>query len=384
MSAGNFVKASFFGRDDVVAAVIGQALDPAADDPGLPARSQLLEGPARRGKSWVLEGVYDQLSSQPPLQAQPPPPNGPQPTYPAVACMFKSQQIPLGDYHAGVAAVWDALLPRVPTLARPPAFLPSDPQPQRLQQLRAYLQQQNPVWTRLVEVAVEALEQTSPGLYLVILVDGLDEIDPLKLDAFEFEFLERLFSCPRVRLVATRRSEVITHGWRRTLVKRHTRIKPLTVLPPQAAEQQVDDLFQRAASRLRFDDLTRLFRAYRWQNPGANAIFVRQALEQERRGQAPQIGRAEIDACLLELIQPDNPGDPSLAIDLKRLREVAAQHPTIDVQAIPRRLFNLPLGAVGDRERDLWLGRLQRRGIILVADKDRFQVHEEFVALCRE
>src|SRR5204862_1798346 len=104
---------------------------------------------------------------------------------------------------------------------------------------------------------------------LLIIIDGMDEIDIDTLRLFEFQFVHELFRNPRVRLLASRRINNTTHQWRKPLIKQQNTI--LTLDPFDSSEEQALYIIRSRGSRLSFQDLHKRMRFYSWLNPGANA-----------------------------------------------------------------------------------------------------------------
>lgn len=378
---------SFFGRDDVANAIIQHALDAQADTQH--CRSLLIEGPANRGKSWLLCRVRErcQLTSPqaPQAQSHGQPANPPQVTSPVAVCLFTKDHAQSLDLYDLVARLWAALYPCVPALLWPQSILDGDEEEIKVRKLSDFFHQSPSDAARLIEVVIQELEGTRPPAYLVVLVDGLDEFERGDLERFEREFLSPLFRSSRVRLIASRRSEVVTHTWKSYLVRLHTHLRPLEAFPAIAAEQQVDNRFQHAGSPLRFaTDLRPLFKFYEGQNPGANTFFVRCALSHRASGHRELVTYDEIKACVLELSRSGQYTTPIADQDFEWLNTIVKQFPEIGKMGAPRHEFNPVLNGISDKERNDWLGRLQERGIVVVELNGLCKVHEEFVALCQE
>src|SRR5215213_4644312 len=52
----------FFGREDIVKSIIERLVDPRADQ--LRQRAILVEGPACRGKTWLLRRIHEQILAE--------------------------------------------------------------------------------------------------------------------------------------------------------------------------------------------------------------------------------------------------------------------------------------------------------------------------------
>jgi hypothetical protein len=376
MPIEDYNAAAFFGRYEIVERVIGQALDPYADQKL--RRSQLLEGPAKRGKSWVICGIRDRLRHPPSSPTTPADEAAPPTPLRAAVCLFTNNDVKALDLHTLVAKVWLALNPYVPPLSLMHSVSPADPEATQTRKLRDFLFRSNSDVAQLIAITIRELEGTTPPVYLVVLADGLDEFGAL--EPFERTFLQDLFSSDRVRLVASRRSEVFTAGWKTRLIRRQTYNQSLDTFPSAAAEQQLNSLVPPHGYRR----LSPLFTFYKWQNPGANSFFAERAVANERKQAAALIMRDDVRRCILELSRSARHLDPIAEKDFEHLNAVVKQFPNIGASDVSRHHLNPVLGGMGDLERNSWLARLQERGIVMVLTNGLCSVHEEFVALCQE
>jgi len=217
MPINNYDSNSFFGRDDVANAIIKQALDGQAN--AQQSRSQLIESPAKRGKSWLLCRIQELVrhNALSPPAAQQQQSSTSQTTTRVAVCLFTNEHAQSLNVCELVAWLWLALYPHFPHLPWPPSILNSDTEQEKISKLCAFFQLQQFDTSRLIEVAKEDLENSDPTVYLIILVDGLDEFEKKKLGRFEREFLSVLFSSDKVRVVASRRSESASKNYRRCL-----------------------------------------------------------------------------------------------------------------------------------------------------------------------
>jgi hypothetical protein len=359
----------FVGREELIQEIIEQALGPQANIQQY--RSQLIEGPARRGKTWLLYRVGEILVEQ----------------SPAIVCFFSKNDAhyPNLNHYFLAAKLWLSLRNYVPSHLWPTSFSNQAPEAQQLQELHDFLQHTQPDPTRCLETFVSLLEQTDEIIYLIVLVDALDSFERQQLELFELRFLAQLFNSSKVRLIATRRSEVITHSWKSYQLRLHTHRKSLRPFNSAEAIQQFNHLLNIARLSLDFStDLQPLFRYYSGQNPGANTFFIKKVRQNYLNEDTILISADDIKDCILELSRSGRHSAAISATDLDWLTTVVHNFPSIGSTSVPHPGFSKYLTGTSDKVRNDWLGRLQDRGIVVMEINGLVRVHEEFVALCQD
>lgn len=378
MPVSDYDPNSFVGRDDLVHEIVLRV----AKNSG--TRKLLVEGPANRGKSWLLCRIRDTLNDPALLTtivASPPP---------LVATLFSSEDCHPFDLHKLVACLWLNLQPLTPALLQQLGPPPPPAAQWAPQSLSAHFAQRSFGFDpqQLLDMLLSELAKVNPQSLAVLIVDGLDEFS--NLDSLERQFVEPLFRSSQVQIIASRRSE-INVGWTTFLLKPSEKdLLNLEELSEQLAREQINRRFARHGSALQFDVLEPFFTYYRWQNPGANSYFVDQAVNQHQAEQTPLVSKSDIRGCILTMSQSGRFTSPVSQQDLDWLIEVVRDFPEIGRQDVP--LFRLRAtlkrasggSPVEDSERNAWLSRLQERGIVVRRLNGQCQVYEEFVALCHE
>lgn len=378
MPVSDYDSSSFVGRDDLVEEVIRRAF-------GVPpqSRSVLIEGPANRGKSWLLcrthEKLNDPLLYSPIISSCPP----------IATFLFTAEDGLPFDPLWLVACIWWALHPHLPSLFWPTNLTGGADKTSAIRLLHDFFTRDGSDGQTLIFQIKGALDAAASPVLLALLVDGLDEFE--QLDPFERQFVEPLFRSPQVRVIATRRSQVLTAHWGTFSLRPQKKDEPISLarLSAKDAEDQINKQFRRKGSPLSFADLTPLFNHYAWQNPGANARFVDCAITNHASGARRLIMRDDIRTCLLELSKSGRFAEAILESDLDWLGAVVRQFPSIGSSEVPTYALNVALAAaagrpVGDLERNAWIGRLQDRAIVVRRTNGQCLVHEEFAALCQE
>jgi len=375
MPVSDYDSASFVGRNDIVDEVIRRALT----TPAL-IRSLLIEGPANRGKSWVLCRTHEKLID--PAAVASIIPNSP----PVAICLYSSDDARPFEPLRLVASVWWALHPYFPSLFWPTGLPDTTIKDTAIQALHSFFRQNNFDAQSLLSVATQDLDTASPPILLVLLVDGLDEFD--QLDAFERQFVEPLFRSPNVRVVASRRSHVHTARWTTfSLRPKKDGSINLDRLNAHDAEDQITRHFGRCGSPLTYAELNASIKHYAWQNPGANRRFADCAIEKQVTQRL--ITSDNVRSCLLQLSTSGRFSNPISDNDFDWLTAVVKHFPSIGSSEVPAHALNAVLEAtaqrpVGDFERNEWLGRLQDRAIVMRRNSGQCLVHDEFAALCQE
>lgn len=369
----------FVGREDVVDTVIRRAIGPPPQN-----RSLLIEGPANRGKSWLLRRTDEKLRDRTALAAI-------VPDCPTLApCLFirDDAQQPFDPLRL-IARIWWALSPFVANLPLPGDLAGSTDDTTAITHITTHFSQNAAEPQSLLAITTQVLDALHGQLLLVLLVDGLDEF--AQLDQFERQFVEPLYRSAHVRVIASRRSQVYTAKWSTFALRPQRKDEPISLdrLSIQAAEDQIQRHFHYKKSPLQFGDLSPLVRHYAWQNPGANRMFADAAVANHTSGAARLITSQDVRVCVLELSKSSRFAEPIADHDFDWLTAVVRAFPQIGGGEVPTHHLNDVLRAtvgrpVGDYERNEWLGRLQERGIVVRSHNGQCRVHEEFAALCQE
>lgn len=382
MPVDDYDRGSCFGRDEIVDAIISLVF---SDRPQY--RGLLIEGPANRGKSWVVCRTRDKLTDPAELSAIIP--DAP----PVAVCLFTHRS----GYRNGrsfdplwlMAEVWWALYAYLPNLFWP-KNLPADAaKDQAIVALYDLFVRDRREATDLIALVDEELGKALSPVCLAVLVDGLDEFDDLKI--FERQFLEPLARSPAVIVIASRRSQVRGASWVTFLLRTITRDTPFDIarLDLNAAIKQIDTYFSAHNSSLKFTNLQPLFKYYVWQNPGANKHFSDNAINNRKATNPHLISTADIHKCILVLSTSGRYPSPISTQDFDWLIAVVRGFPQIGVTEVLIHKLNPVLSQaagrnVSDKERNEWLGRLQERGIVVLRKSGQCLIHEEFAALCQE
>lgn len=377
MPVSDYDSNGFFGHDDFVDDMILRALDPSAQ-----RRNFLIEGPANRGKSWALCRIREKLQSPVLLQSIV---ASQQPV--ATYLLTRDDTVPFDPLHL-VACIWWALHPYLSNLFWPQGLPDNADKNQAIPLLYNFFTSNNLEAERLIYNVAQELGTAKPSVIFVLLVDGLDEFDPL--DPVEREFVALLFRSNNVRVIGSRRSEVVTASWKTyslRLQKQDLFILPL--LDPQDAVRQIDWYLQNRGSNLSFADLQKKLSRYAWQNPGANRHLAYYASLKAPGSPSDLITDGDVRQCLLELSKSSRFPDTISDQDFHWLTTIVRQFPTIGTSEVPTHHLNQELETVAQRaiedwERNAWLGRLQERGIVVRAKSGQCRVHPEFAALCQE
>lgn len=360
-----YESAGFFGREDIVARIIDVLRDPQADQ--LRQRAVLVEGPAGRGKTWLLCRIHEQLQSD------------------VAVCFFKGTDFAPRHIEWSEQAIEELtrqLLARLLDVVH--AYCPTLPWPrdtahdtdtERLAKIVQLLGQWQP--QNLLQLISATIDADKLPILLIIL-DGMEEIEAEILKIFEFKFVHELFRNPRVRLLASRRIKSITHQWKRPLIKQQKKDIVLDMF--DSPEDQIAYLFQtKGATEAPSVEFKQQMTTYTWFNPGANAQLVGCAMANNNL-----ITHDCIRACLIELMQSVRDPSSITAIEFEYIYRMATQFADIDTVGVARHLLNSVFDDVNDKKRDEFLGYLQSRGIGFFGESGSYILHSDFVQLFRE
>ena len=357
----------FFGRGDIVKSIIETLTNPLADQRR--QRAILVEGPACRGKTWLLRRIHERILAEHTGQ---------------IAVGFfagdsldtsKSGQPPQSSHTVllkVLVALWDVVHHYCPNLPWP-SDIRSDNDETRFAKIAQWLQGSQP--QTLLQLISEQIDAVDLPVLLLIL-DGMEEIDADVLKMFEFEFVQELFRNPRVRLLASRRVSNTTHQWRKPLIKQQN--NPIVLEPFKSPEQQIEYLIQVKGASISFTDLKARMKYYTWMKPGANAFLFNCALDGIQH-----LSTACIRECLEYLMLSTRDAQPIDDLAFEYIRQMATLFSGIDVQGVARHKLNSVFG-MSDRGRDEFLGQLQGRGIGYFGNGGNYILHSDFVELLRE
>lgn len=379
----DFDNDGFFGRDQFIVRIIDTLTGSGAT---ASYRSILVEGPSQRGKTWLLQKIAHQLEVNLPCEV--------------IVCLFEGRTFPkeraipavltsAGSFSDGELAnrlfsqLWTVVYRCCGTLPWPTGLDQSDPE--LWGKIQQFLKQYTP--SKLIEELHEKIDQANIPILLIIL-DGMDEVEEQLLKVFEREFMAVLFRNPRVRLLASRRVDSINHRWRTPIIRLQNKFEKLERYdgpeeqPANPQAKQIKHLL--STSSLTFKNLQRqMVSAYPWASPGANAFLVRRA-----RAHGGVITDKDIRDCLQYLMRSSRDPNPTdNQIDDQTFDYIARMikdFPDIDTQGAPRYEINDVLGGMSDKERDAFLGRLQDRGIGNFGNSGNYFIHTDFVELFGE
>ncbi len=366
---------SFFGREAISDTIIQALTDPQAR--ARKAASLLVEGPAGRGKTCLLDHIHERLRN---LEDPP------------IICCFsiKSDVQP-------PAPQWFALIARLCLAIHrhaPPAGWGADDWPLALiarqddeAAVAAKLREFN--HSTMIGAIIPALRRL--GRRCILIIDGLEETDLDQLREFERAVIEPLFSYEGMRILASRRVDSQQFSWSRFPIRAQT--TPVSLLrfdqePPQSSRPETRQIEQILAERnvgeaqIEFvrDQIIASIPAYTWGNPLANRLLVEAALSHSPYS----LTDGDIRTVLRQIIAPPRPlppPDPSWEPDviLDTLLQIARRFPTID-QGAPRREIAALLD-LENRQRDALLGYLQECGVGHFRHDALYPIHTEFVQL---
>lgn len=183
----------------------------------------------------------------------------------------------------------------------------------------------------------EELSKIKPPLYLIILFDGVEEIDHELLEQFERDFLAPLFKQTFVRIATT--SRAVAEGsakspWH-TWMKQRTDLLRLNDFDHDplldrgyhiVAMKQFTQLQARKVigDELSFEEVRSQLRHYRWNNIGVNATLMRAAALV-----GGQITTPALDDCLNTLLQ-NAKREPLSALNVDYLWTLVKRFPTLE------------------------------------------------------
>lgn len=379
MPVSDYESTSFVGRDDIVDDVIQRAFSVNSQ-----SRIIMIEGPANRGKSWLLCRTQEKLQNSATRAATAL--NYP----PIVPCFFTSDHASPFEPLRLIAWVWWFLHPYLSDLSLPAHITDSTQTANAVEILHnQFIRDGADAQTRILQVTNKIEAATSP-IILALLVDGLDEFDDPEL--FVRHFVEPLVRSPNVRLVVSLRSQVRTARWQtfsiRRLLRKDDQIS-LGHFDVLDAKEQINRYFELQGAPLSFANLVPLFRHYTWQNPGANRRLADCAIANQNRGAQTLISGDDVRDCLMHLSLSNRFDHPISGADFDWLTAVVGSFPTIGSSEVPSHKLNEVLTKVaqhhvGDLERNAWIGRLQERAIVVHCPNGQCLVYEEFAALCQE
>ncbi|NNJ11779.1 ATP-binding protein [Chloroflexales bacterium ZM16-3] len=367
--------ASFFGRQEISEEIFQALTDPQAR--ANKAASLLVEGPAGRGKSCLLDHILRRLRGleDPPI---------------VYFCSIKADvQPPTPQWFPLIARLCLAINRHAPPTGWGPDDWPfnkigPDDNEQALTEKLGEFDVSS-----MIGAIIPALRRLKRGCILI--VDGLEETELGLLREFEREVVEPLFSYEGMRILASRRVDSQQFSWSRFTIRAQTKPIALPRFDQEPAHssrpetRQIDQILadnevaDEQLSAIR-DQIMASIPAYTWGNPLANRLLIEAAL---RRSPHSLTGD-DIGAVLRQIIAPPRPlSPPNQSWDsdmiLDMLLQIARRFPTID-QGAPRReiaaLLNLE-----NRQRDALLGYLQECGVGHFRHDALYPIHTEFVQL---
>jgi len=320
----------------------------------------MVEGVSGLGKTWLLRRVAEELRA--PTRLTQAFVSGP-----ARVCYFDRDDL-VNAYQAGIpfeespcayallAKLWASTYDLIdPQQATPPLF------------------SHEPLPTQLYQIA-SSLDPSRAEQQVILVVDGIDEIEVLKLELFERQFVAPLFENGALRLFCSRRAKSTEHRWRELKIKR---VEQRLDLPPyDGTNIQLAALSQTLSIAYSLEALHDLTPEYSWQNPGINFLLL-DAIHQDG-----SITSDKLRECLDLLLT---------AVLLKPLSDRTRRHLGAVVgelwpfaeHRIRRREVADVLVDLMPGECDLFIGELQQRGAARV-DGIMVSIHAEIVELCLE
>lgn len=384
-------KQAFVGRSEIVEKIVAWLVSPDADRDR--RRSVIVEGPAGRGKSWLLKHIYEIF--EPPVPAELARPD-------VVACLFRAGEDfsaqPDGDrrWHRIIARVCLAMRRRLPNGT--PGWLTdligsSSDELTLAHDLAPY--EATAIFPELVSQAEGA------GLVVVLIVDSLEEIDEQTCADFETHVLVPLMRSRQMRLLTARRVDSRSHDWRKYTVRNQTKQEPLPPLDqePPASDppviQQLERLIMSRQQHTRPDIqpdaaiirgqrealIEQARPHYLWGNPGVNSCLTSKATD---GFSPPRLQPADVEGCLRERLRGPRPAEGkeiwsddlvfATLATLVRTYEAALETGVLRTNIAA--LLGMQVGETIEL-----LAYLQELGIGLLNRDGSFQVHPEFVQL---
>jgi hypothetical protein len=365
--ANNGAHGGFFGRDALLQQLVGSLLRGTTL-----IRSHILQGPAGRGKTRLIDEIVKVLEA----------------TYTPMMriCTLRSADLK-GLTQAElfpwmVAQLWLAIRDVVPLPQGPLGQLGYDAEREAIIEA-----------VRDDELAFERMRQlvadSNPPLMLVIVVDSLDELQELRLieDSFVFPLI---VTTSRVRVLAARRASESRQIWTNTSLRQTTREHDLLPFPSPTDDQsparrQLIYLLQESdrTAHTVATSLAQIEEAvpgYAWGNPGANRQLAQHYIEHGT------ITPAHIEDCIHTLIRPNQPLSSAYAgwtsdvifTCLRRLSEAYSDlHQPKSANILSRS------GGVEERHRMAFHTHLISCGICPPGNGQTFQLHPDIAELFR-
>lgn len=374
------------GREDVIEALLHFVTGPESGDT---YRSLVIEGPAGRGKTWVLRRLQERLRWEQGVGV----------------CYFDQANLTPLDLHRLIARVLLALRTRdVPIpLSRAALRLSGElvemaaggdgseregREWEAEARLADLLRQEGRSAVELLEAIGLALDRLRPTQRLVLIIDGFEEIDDLT--DVERKFFEPLARSPAVSLIASSLTRSLSR-WKSFQLRTITRPERLELpeLDSDIATAQINQLFREHGSPITYNDLIRFTSYYRWQNPEVNRLLALSALRKRETARASLITADDFRDVLLELSRSLRFAKGLPRQDLDWLIAVASTAPNalreaITVHTLSSLLSQAAGRTVNSKELNEWRNHLLECGIARMLKSGDTLIHTEFVELCLE
>lgn len=197
-----------------------------------------------------------------------------------------------------------------------------------------------------LSLLVQALDKLNPSPYLIILVDGMEEIIEISeelaqqdlrlrqqkdlLWRFETTCIEPLFKYQNMRVLATCRTNAEI-GWRTFLVRPRTETKSLDEFT--SIDQQFDRLYTKEVTRptsplamaVTLAQIQSELTYYQWNNPGANECLIKKAFLT-----GGTLDKAAVEECIDGMLTSPTGQDPLPDADKDYLRQLISRFPHIN------------------------------------------------------
>jgi hypothetical protein len=383
----------FVGREDIVQDIIEMLC---GSRENIRSRSFLVDGPAKRGKTWLMRRVEEKLRNGTIAVVN----NVPQSNHPTqtAVCFFEGRIFANERSYSEelkcklLSHLWIIAHDHISDLPTLFDLAQEDTYEQKCEKIRLRFFKFE-ISSLLTEIKTHIKE---PILFIII-VDGMNEIDVGVLRLFEREFIAPLFRNTQIRLLASRRIDSIEHKWREPIIRLQLD-RPLTLewFNDTECQKQIEHLLAQKSSILSPDDLRQQMKTpYSWGNPGANAFLVERAIQNSNRQQDADRATAlvshiilisddDIRDCLKYLMSSLRDPAPIDSVSFERVGRMIADFPEIATKGAPRHRLNQILGGISDSARDEFLGRLQDRGVGAFGTSGNYIIHADFVELFRE
>jgi hypothetical protein len=356
----------FFGRDELFQELIAQLLAETT------IRSHIIQGPAGRGKTRLIYEVAQHLQRLPDQIVR--------------VCFIESADL---DQRAEAELV-PFLTARLWLVVRD--LLPTPPGPS--QDLLEHGDQQAITQAIVADDLItldqirRLIEEVDQSFFLILVVDGLDEIAQLRLieDAFIYPLIQMN---SQVRILAARRASEARQYWSVPALRLSVREYPLEPFPETGVQNNPGHLH--VADLLSLPDrpvlaivptvdlVAALIPCYSWSNPGANCMLIQAYFDHQGTLSLP-----DIEQCIRTLIHSHQEPPPAQAhwnVDYIFACVLQLTHNHGDLQKPQPASILTKAGGIEERHRAAFHRHLIACGICSQSNGMTFQIHRDLAEL---